>query len=89
MKYPLTKQILNIIVATQDCSKFLRSYHNFVLEEQNYDWWKETENFYNILPLPKEMNKSNACFNAVMQYDVTEPCKEIFDELPNKFEFGY
>ena len=89
MKVPMTKEIQSVICAIHDYSKYLRSYHHFVLNELDFDWWQEAENFYNKMPLPEGMNSSKACFNAVMWYPINDTIDTLSEELPGKFSFGF
>lgn len=89
MKTPLTEGIQNIIIATQDYKKHLISYHSFVLEDKQFDWYEETKNFYNSLPLPNEMATSINCFESVLSYPIQDTIETEMDELPLKYEFGY
>jgi len=89
MKTSLTEQIQAVIIATQDCKKFLTSYHYSVLKDMYFDWWEETQKFYNNLPLPEGMEKNNCCFEAVIRYPIREIINTEMEDLPKKFTFGY
>ncbi|MCK9198455.1 MAG: hypothetical protein M0P49_02515 [Bacilli bacterium] len=89
MKTALTKEMQAIILTVQDYAKFLRRYHYSVLGNMKFNWWKETEKFYNTLPLPEGMNTCLACFEAVMDYKIENTTNVLFEDSPKQFEFRY
>ncbi len=89
MKYPLTDKMQSIIIATKDYKKHLISYHSFVLNDKQYDWYAQTQKFYNSLPLPNEMQANLSCFEAVLSYPIERTLGTEMDDLPKEYIFGY
>lgn len=90
MKIKFNEEVLNVMHAVKDYKRFIIS-NNYIIKDKNFDWYTQTEKYYNSLPLPTGLNTSTACFNAVLHYP-KEVLKEIdsttFENLHN-FEFGY
>lgn len=89
MNIPMTEEVQAVICAVQDYKTFLRSYHNGLLKDAQYDWWNETSTFYNSLDLPEGMTKCLACFEAVISYPIKETLSTEMKDLQSKFKFGY
>ena len=63
----MTMEILNIINAVVDYKKFICS-HNMIINKDGFDWFSETEKYFNSLPLPENINHSRIVFERILKY---------------------
>lgn len=66
-KIQMNVEILNIINATLNYQKFICS-NDRIFEDDNFDWYKQTEDYYNTLPLPKGLKHSINDFEKILDY---------------------
>lgn len=67
MKIKFNKEVLNVINAVKDYKKFIIS-NNYIVNNDNFDWYAETKKYFESLPLPKELNSSIACLESILSY---------------------
>lgn len=91
MKIKFNKEVLDVINAVRDYKRFIISNNYVVDKNNNFDWYAEAENYFKSLPLPKELNPSKACFEAIIFYPEDE-LKVLNDTNYSDLhyhEFGY
>lgn len=71
MKVKFNKEVLNVINAVKDYKKFIVS-NNHIYNNDNFDWYVETEKYFKSLPLPKGLNPSMACLESILEFPKEE-----------------
>lgn len=64
----MSLEILHVINAVRDYKRFITS-NNYIVQNQDFDWFTETEKYYHSLPLPKGMKRNRADFNRIINFD--------------------
>lgn len=61
----MSKELLNIINAVVDYRRYIIS-NNYIFPEQNFDSFKQTEEYFKTLPLPQGMKKNRITFQNIL-----------------------
>ena len=67
-KIEMNSDILNVINCVVNYKKFVTSYHVFILKENDFDAYIETEKFFLTLPLPNGMKHNSSTFENILNY---------------------
>lgn len=71
----MTAEILDIINAVVDYRQFIWS-NNGVVSKDNFDWYKETEEYFKTLPLPDGMKHNRITFENILSYATNKQMQE-------------
>lgn len=66
-KIKMSIELLNVICAVLDYRRFISS-NQMVFKNDNYDWFAETERYFNTLPLPDGMTHNRITFERILGY---------------------
>ena len=76
----MTVEILDIINAVVDYRQYIWS-NNRVVPKPDFDWYKETEKYFNSLPLPYGMKYNRTTFENILSYAINKQMQEKLNVL--------
>ncbi len=79
-KVKMSVELLNVINAVIDYRRYILS-NNYIFPQKDFDSFKQTEEYFNTLPLPSGVKHNKVTFEKILTYGGV--CEETLDKWNN------